>query len=350
MGAKLVAYECVPSGFEMVIDNNQVKAWNLWWNTNLTDDPEAWDKEVKLINRMQKRLGTLSEDHRLIRAQIAELCRYSPAFPGSMGILCAEIGESRFGNPLKMGCEGRGLLDTLIGQHHVSKWKEALKHYSIALTKWQDQAPTENAAESRVFGLLGGLTEKKVELAGRLESVLADEEPSVESLMILAKELHAKVHGNMEMPKGRPFNCFNCEAAAVKKGSSPECHCCYGMFADALLMTIASAGGNEAASRGFRQFIQESVLVYSHALNSWLQGEESTVASQPWDTHCFSTEIATRTAEGACASLGERDGSKEWLAACLLKTLTSNQRWHKTEEMIDHHPEVRSWFARLSTE
>jgi hypothetical protein len=52
----------------------------------------------------------------------------------------------------------------------------------------------------------------------------------------------------------------------------------------------------------------------------------------------------------AHTSLGGRDGFKEWLTACLLKTLTSNQRWHKTGEMIDDHPEARSWLAGLSTE
>lgn len=41
MTAKLVAYEYVPSGFEMVIDNKDVemgKVWNLWHNVKLTDD------------------------------------------------------------------------------------------------------------------------------------------------------------------------------------------------------------------------------------------------------------------------------------------------------------------------
>jgi hypothetical protein len=57
-----------------------------------------------------------------------------------------------------------------------------------------------------------------------------------------------------------------------------------------------------------------------------------------------------RMLKEAHTSLGGRDGFKEWLAACLLKTLTSNQRWHKTGEMIDDHPEARSWLAGLSTE
>jgi len=46
MGAKPATNECVPSRFEMVIDNNQVKAWNLRRNTNLTDDSEAWNDVI----------------------------------------------------------------------------------------------------------------------------------------------------------------------------------------------------------------------------------------------------------------------------------------------------------------
>ena len=46
MSAKLVAYEYVPLGFEMAIEKKEVKAWNLWWNVKLTDDPEARDKEI----------------------------------------------------------------------------------------------------------------------------------------------------------------------------------------------------------------------------------------------------------------------------------------------------------------
>jgi hypothetical protein len=75
MGAKLVAYEHVPSGFEITVDNTDVeigKIWNLWHNIRLTDDPESWDNEIKLINRMQSRMGNLTIDQRLIRAQVAE--------------------------------------------------------------------------------------------------------------------------------------------------------------------------------------------------------------------------------------------------------------------------------------
>ena len=91
MSAKLVAYEYIPSGFETVIKSPDVemgKIWNLWFNVKLTDDPESWDSEIKSINEMQDKLGELTLDQRLIRAQMAEFCRYHPLFPQSIDILC----------------------------------------------------------------------------------------------------------------------------------------------------------------------------------------------------------------------------------------------------------------------
>ena len=55
MSVKLVAYEYVSSGFEMVIVKNEVKVWNLWWSIQLTDDPEAGDEEVREVNRRQRK-------------------------------------------------------------------------------------------------------------------------------------------------------------------------------------------------------------------------------------------------------------------------------------------------------
>ena len=55
VSAKLVAYEYVPLGFEMVIANTEGKIWNLWYNVQLSDGPEKWDSEIRLINNMQKK-------------------------------------------------------------------------------------------------------------------------------------------------------------------------------------------------------------------------------------------------------------------------------------------------------
>jgi len=116
MSAKLMAHEYVLLGFEIVIDNKDVemgRIWNLWHNAKLTDDPGSWDDEIILINRMQGKLGKLTVDQRLTRAQMAEFCRVCPLFPKSIDILCKEIGHFCFSKPMKIGCEGRDLLDSL---------------------------------------------------------------------------------------------------------------------------------------------------------------------------------------------------------------------------------------------
>ena len=47
------------------------------------------------------------------------------------------------------------------------------------------------------------------------------------------------------------------------------------------------------------------------------------------------------------SSLGEKDKAKEWLTACLLKTIKDNQRHGKRTELIDDFPETTSWFRRV---
>ena len=47
------------------------------------------------------------------------------------------------------------------------------------------------------------------------------------------------------------------------------------------------------------------------------------------------------------SALGKKDEAKEWLAACLLKTVKNNQRWHKTTELIDSYPQATSWLSEI---
>jgi len=46
------------------------------------------------------------------------------------------------------------------------------------------------------------------------------------------------------------------------------------------------------------------------------------------------------------SALGAKDDIKEWLAACLLKTIKDNQRWHGRVELVDGFPEASSWLAK----
>ena len=137
MNTRFIAYEYVPLGFEMVIDSTEGRIWNLWYNVQLTDDPERWDNEVRSINKLQGELGNLNLDHRLIRAQMAEFCRVHPLFPESINLLCKEIGDEEFSKPMKIGCEGRDLLDSL-GHHNPERLKD--QHQEILESCARDES------------------------------------------------------------------------------------------------------------------------------------------------------------------------------------------------------------------
>ena len=349
MDPKLVAYQYVTSGFEMVINSPDVetgKVWNLWFNIKLSDDPETWDSEVKSINKMQDRLGELTVGQRLIRAQIAEFCRLHPLSPGSIDILCEEIGSGHFSRPVKIGCEGRDLLDSL-GYHTPqslnAQRKESLKKYAIAFKNWLAKGHPENSVESKPSVFLGQSTDNKVAFVEEVVYVLDSEEPSISSIKKLCENEYRKPYGKaIPDTNPRPFNCFNCEQSSLEP---PNCLCCYSMLLDAGLLCAGRFGEEVAMLEEFRRPIEENILAYSVAINSWLEGTSPQDVSWPRDTRYVTRNNSLEIAKRVHSSLGNKDEAKEWLAACLLKTVKDNQRWHKRTELIDGFPEAISWLG-----
>jgi len=355
MSVKLVAYEYVPLGFEIVIKNTDVemgKVWNLWYNIKLTDDPKSWDSEIKSINKMQGMLGELSVDQRLIRAQMAEFCRLHPLFPHSIDILCKEIGDDRFSEPVKVGCEGRGLLDSL-GYHDRrslnEQRKKTHKNYVRSLEKWLKQREPETTTESKIFGFLGQLTDSKVVLVEKLIHVVNPNEPSISSLQRLAEGACRETRNDFgtiarKRYLGRPFSCFKCLSSEV---SILKCQCCYSMFIDATLLCAGTLGEKRSMFDEFRCFIEENILAYSVAINSWLKEAPPTHVTLTITPRYITEDNALEIAERVHSSLGKKEEAKTWLTACLLKTIKDNQRWHKRTELIDSFPEATSWFSEI---
>ena len=355
MNVKLMAYDYVSLGFEVVIANADVemgKIWNLWHNVKLTDDPQSWDSEINLINRMQGRLGKLTVDQRLMRAQMAEFCRVCPLFPRSIDILCEEIGLDRFSNPVKMGCEGRGLLDSL-GYHAQAsldkQQKETLTQHVKSLEKWLEKGQAETAIELKVFGFLGQPTDKKVGAVEKLVHIVSSGEPSVSSFRKLTEDVCKEnqedaVAVACDRYKGRPFNCLGC---LPETASTTKCQCCYSMFLDAYLLCAGTSGEERSMLDEFRRFVEENILAYSMAINSWL--EKETMKHGRWvrNVRYVSQDGASKIGERIHASLGDKNEVKEWLATCLLKTIRDNQRWHKRTELIDDFPEATSYLKGM---
>jgi len=347
MSTKLVAYEYVPLGFEMTIKNTEGRIWNLWYNVQLTDDPESWDSEVKSINRMQKKLEELSVNHRLIRAQMAEFCRVDPLFPQSVEILCKEIGEEHFSNPVKIGCEGRGLLDSL-GYHTLESLKEQkieiFNIYSKSLEKWLEKVQPKSSIDSKVFGFLGKPSDSKVDWVKNLIQTINTNEPSLSSIQYLAEDACKKKSSDFLTKArtnylGRPFNCLKC-------GETAKCKCSYSMFIDTSLLCVGTLGENRSMLDEFKRFVEENILVYTLAINSWLEGLTPKNIMPLIAPSYITNDNALKIANGVHSALGEKDEVKTFLAACLLKTLKSNKRWHKTTEIIDSFPEATSWLKK----
>ncbi len=366
MTTKLFPYEYVPPGFEIVIDlssgaehghqgeivpGSKGGIWNLWWNITLSDNPQTWDDEVKAINKMQTRLSNLTDGHRLIRAQMAEFCRVHALFPQSIDILCEEIGTARFSTPARLGCEGRALLEALgyeDSQALDDQRRESLAGYLQALTRWLAQSAPENATHSRVFGFLGQPTDNKISFVDKLVSTINPEESSIVAIRELCRGQCIKTHGESVFDiDDRPFNCFKCEESG---GEIPNCPCSYVMLLNAALVCTGIFGEERQLGKEMRLyeqyvFVQENILAYAAAINSWLSGTSPENVKWPQDGQYVTSDSSLQIAQRVHSSLGKKDEVKEWLAACLLKTVKSNQRLPNSTELIDNYPRATSWLS-----
>lgn len=347
MSAMFVPYGHVPLGFEMVIEKKEVKSWNLWWNIRLTDDPKAWDSEVDRINELQDSLGRLTENQRLIRAQMAEFCRLHPLFPQSIECLCAEIGDEYLSRPLKIGCEGRGLLESL-GYHNPqslgTQQQEIFVGYTRSLEKWLIRASPETSVDRKVHGFLGQPMREKEEFVRQLSREIACEEPSILRLKNLSENECRKTHGESAFdPCGHPLNCYKCPELTH---TPPRCQCCYSMILDTALL-CTHPDKKERIVNEFHRFIEENILAYAEALNLWLNGESWKLIPTVKDARYIPKEIGLSIAKRIHLSLGKKDKAKKWLTASLLKTIKGNQRWHRRNELIDDFPEATSWFREM---
>jgi hypothetical protein len=347
----LLAYQHVPLGFEVVIHNPDVemgKAWNLWFNVTLSDDPARWDGEIRRLNALQADLGELTADPRLLRAQMAEFCRYHPPPHAGLDLLCGQIGTGRFEHLHKIGCEGRGLLDAL-GHHDAASVRAQrvalLAAYATVLKTWLGNGEPEDLLAARVFGFLGAPTAEKVRFVEWLVPALESGDASLVALRSLVEAACRASHGrSVYKVPGRPFNCFGCEACPAD-GSPPPCGCCYAMVVDAGLLCAGTRDEPRSMAEEFGRCVQETALAYALALNGWLTGAPLQPVSAFTEPRYVTEGLAAELAHRVPASLGGTDAVRAWLVACLLKTIKDNQRWHPRRELIDQVPQATSWFG-----
>jgi hypothetical protein len=351
MSVKLVEYKYVPIGFEMILEeeeySSEAKIFNHWFNIKITDDPTMWDNEIIMLNDMQSALGELTNEQRLLRTHIAEFCRRHPLFPESIEILCEEIGNTRMSTPMSIGCEGRGLLDSL-GYHDSrsiqNQQTEMINKYCTSLKRWLAQRQPKDSLDFKIFRFLGEPTKKSKYFVEKLISFINAGEVSVSSLKDFCGGECQKtsVLGDKWTPF--PFGCFKCQAGCPDDASAPRCSCAQGMIIDAGFLCAGQFSGKQSMVHEFRRFIEENSLMYAIVLNSWLH--EIAVKE------ITSLNInLLETAERISFLLGEKDSTKEWLVACLLKTIKDNHQGRpedgvKRAELIDNYPEATSWLKK----
>lgn len=346
-----MSYEYVPPGFEMVI-HDDVRAWNLWWNLKLSNDPQDWDNEVRLLNRLQKELRDLAPAQRLVRAHIASFCRYDPSFPESIDVLCQEIGQPASFRSVRVGCEGRGLLECL-GHPDPERGEESrdriLSKYADALRKWDTQeSDPQNVTEVKVFGLLGAATERKQAFVRQLLSAITSSKPSMLAIRQLAAR-QCRENGCQAVLGGKrphPFDCvLHCDCVDWS-APVPRCRCCVSMVVDCALLSAGTSGDADDLLHDTYRFYEEYILAYALSINSWLSGTGGEEATWPERTRYLSGKQATGIARKIHVALGTADEAKRWLAGCLLKTITTNSRGSSWTELIDERPDATSWLRR----
>lgn len=343
---RLMAYPYVPPGFEMVLSEEDGVTllspgsgggcWGLWFNVSLSDDSASWDDEVQRLNQLQVTLPALSDDQRLVMAQMAELCRYHPLFPGSVEIIISNIGAEKLLDASNMGCEGRGLL-TKLGVHSEKLLAEQSRRVALNFSRVLRKALRGDEAvsplEKKYSLLVKQIGSDSRGTVSWLADVLARGEPETKSFRELCS-----AHGDLAYedapPTGRPFHCFRCEQESGQ--------CCFSQQTEATLLCTSGMETGETRKL-FRRFSEEYVLAYCDALNSWLTDLPPV---NPWtdiDTLYVDEAEAQTIAEETAETLGEKTPLKVWLAGCLLKTLKSNQRGHSHEELLDGVPGAVSW-------
>ena len=342
----LMAYPYVPPGFEMVLSEEDGATtlspgsgggcWGLWLNASLSDDPASWDDEVGRLNQLQVTLPALSDDQRLVRAHMAELCRYHPLFPGSVERIIRNVGAGKLLDASNVGCEGRGLLRTLGVQtekQQAEQGRGVALNTSRALRKALRGDGPVSPLERKCSLLVGEIGSGGRGAVSWLADVLARGEPETKSFRELCSA-HGRRAIEDASPTGRPFHCFRCE-----QGSG---QCCFSQQTEATLLCLSGMDMGEAGKL-FRRFSEEYVLAYCDALNSWLADLPPV---NPWtdiDTFYVDEEKAQAIAEETAETLGEKTPLKVWLAGCLLKTLKNNQRWRGHGELLDDVPGAVSW-------
>jgi hypothetical protein len=201
----------------------------------------------------------------------------------------------------------------------------------------------ETGVSARVQVYLGQATPQKSLAVGDLLQALEDETMSREAWHgVLCQRVTAVAPDLLGGRPPRPFYCLQCEGANWE-GAQGNCACADELALSCGLLAVGVGAGDGALREPEQRLTQEQILAYARALNAWLSGESLNGESWPDEARYITAGLAGEIAGRVVDLLGAHNPAKEWLAACLLKTVASNQRWRKGHELLDDYPEAVSW-------
>ncbi len=93
--ARFETTEGTKSGYLQIIADDsgrKIKKWSVW---PMTKGPDDWDKRIKHINKMQKKLGVLDEKVRRLRIHIGSFVACDSGFPVTVDELLKAIGDGK---------------------------------------------------------------------------------------------------------------------------------------------------------------------------------------------------------------------------------------------------------------
>lgn len=384
---RLVPYERVPPGWEAIytgetssspvepgngpvytfVDDrgNVMTKWSTWTWTWLGQDTE-WDDEIRHINAMQEKLGPLDDDTRQIRAHIGSSVPCEPGLPVTVDDLLGAIGRGRFlDEPLHNGCwccgmwwDGRG---TQVGS------VESVQVIEDVLRAYLDGRPVEDAVHQ--FPQAEGFICRAYEWLGQRGLLTRVQELLLERMLLpfefFAKRTddYAAVNSNCFEEGGRGFEIDDaisglaglpkihpnhkkefrenletitdaqkqklyklCGALAHGLHGLSDCHhsafrwiegWIHGIGQGTLDIPTRKAGAE-------RERLGRLLFGYALGLDKWLLGVPMQFLLLDLGHVDLGSDPKNEILRVYAYLGGERSPTKEWLAACLWRTLTHN--------------------------
>lgn len=350
---ELVDYEMVPIGFEVAIVDDKEVTVPLWDGGMFMGKEEDWDDEVHFINELQRRLRKLDKNARMLRLQIIgnEQCNYK--FFQNVSKILKGIGKM---SPRK---------DVLGHVPNVPDYLRPLEKDRIEIGKahirflelWLQGKRAREAKNTLprfkhfvdpIYHALGERTPLKKLYVERM--IISFSYPvlhwsgEVDLSIIDGKTVD---DFGINHPRGLEIDKKIAEAKGIKLAYHESNFANKKQFGDEILAHIVYRGRGLCNHKFFRHLdiilksigkgewrkdnpprgkekaeLAEKISQHVFALDSWLAGveKEKVIVENP---------DARKAIEEVYDSLGKRTQIKEWLTACLWKTMKDNKKYYK---------------------